>query len=292
MTTMIPWLQDELRARGPGGSRPVATLLEAGRKTARGDDVSNIKKDICKWYNFEPELPLKKDMRGFRHDTCGRLLCPTTYDWDKPDIRQALQRKDKKFDIGSRNWPNLLWRDEKPDPDDFHVGFLKHELIVKAALRTFRGPTVANSQDGASRGTRKSIAAKHGMTEMTAGAIAYCVMMVHFVLSSQAIFGAGGERSSGWAYRAFYQEIVHYVERQMPRNDREELFAWWNERIFPEVYTEEYDDDENSSPSANSMAAKMIAQVREREEAAKAGAAEGASASAPLSDSSNTATVA
>ncbi|KZT18726.1 hypothetical protein NEOLEDRAFT_1079439 [Neolentinus lepideus HHB14362 ss-1] len=168
-------------------------------------------------------------MHGFCHDACGHLLCPTVYDWDKDTIREALQRKDKKLDISYQNWLNLLWRDGKSDPDNYHVGFLKNELIVKAALHVFRGPGVANSEEESPRVTRKHTAAIHGMTEITAGAIAYAAMLAHFALSSQSVFGPGGERSSGWPYRAFYQELIDYIEHKMSYNDHEELFKWWNE---------------------------------------------------------------
>ncbi|EPQ53858.1 hypothetical protein GLOTRDRAFT_131188 [Gloeophyllum trabeum ATCC 11539] len=255
---LAPWIRDELRRRGPGGSVPIARALEDGRKAARADDISGVKRCIQDWHDFVPALPLKKNMRGFRHEECGRLLCPTIYDWTDPVVKEGLAKKDRKYDTGSRNWPVLLWRDEAVDETDLHIGFMKNELMVKAALHVFRGPSAATSEDTLSCGKRKGIAAIHGVTKISSGAIVYCAMLVHFALSSQNIFGAGNT-TGGFAYRAFYQELVQYIDTQMPRDSYAELLAWWNSRLFPEAFDED-DDVENTSQGGISMAARMLAQ--------------------------------
>lgn len=60
--------------------------LEYGRSAARSTDVNSMQNGIQNWIEFTP--PYKKDQKpwlGFRHETCGRLLCPSSLDWSNPE---------------------------------------------------------------------------------------------------------------------------------------------------------------------------------------------------------------
>jgi hypothetical protein len=54
---------------------------------ARGDDTSTLKDLVASWINQDFGLShlLKLDdkhSRGFAHDACGQLLCPSEWDWN------------------------------------------------------------------------------------------------------------------------------------------------------------------------------------------------------------------
>ena len=59
-----------------------ACQLRRGRKALLQAMISGVKTNIQNWYTFNPALPVKKENRGFRHNDCGRLLCPIDLDWD------------------------------------------------------------------------------------------------------------------------------------------------------------------------------------------------------------------
>jgi hypothetical protein len=64
----------------------IALQLKKGADAARGDDTSTLKDLIAAWVNedFRPSPLLRSDskqLRGFTHDICGKLLCPAEWDW-------------------------------------------------------------------------------------------------------------------------------------------------------------------------------------------------------------------
>jgi hypothetical protein len=61
--------------------------LKRGADAARGDDTSTLKDLVATWLNqeFHPSPLIRSDdknSRGFANDVCGKLLCPTEWDWD------------------------------------------------------------------------------------------------------------------------------------------------------------------------------------------------------------------
>jgi hypothetical protein len=64
--------------------RPMAELafqLDRGRNKFRSSQVHSVNAEIAGW---GIGVPGEKDVRGFGDDVCGRLLCPSTLDWENP----------------------------------------------------------------------------------------------------------------------------------------------------------------------------------------------------------------
>jgi hypothetical protein len=55
--------------------------MDKGRNELRNSQVHSITNTISSWGIGVPE---DKKLRGFGNDTCGRLLCPSTQDWNDP----------------------------------------------------------------------------------------------------------------------------------------------------------------------------------------------------------------
>jgi hypothetical protein len=69
----------------------ITVKLRKGSDNARGDDTASLKKLVIPWISQlfgPPDPPLDpkvKSDRGLDHDSTGRLLCPSEFDWQ--DIR-------------------------------------------------------------------------------------------------------------------------------------------------------------------------------------------------------------
>ncbi|KAG1758408.1 hypothetical protein EV702DRAFT_1053796 [Suillus placidus] len=97
-----------------------------GADAAHGDDTSTLKDLIATWVNQEFSLtsllrPDDKQSRGFAHNICGKLLCPSEWDWDN-------------------NLNNL------------EQGLLKLKVLVQAFKAVFTSPSFAKEVDGDSDG--------------------------------------------------------------------------------------------------------------------------------------------
>ncbi|KAH9929652.1 hypothetical protein B0H21DRAFT_826187 [Amylocystis lapponica] len=267
----VPFLPDEIKKHGPGSTAQIAKLINNGRKSARHMDVRGFKINIMHWHDFEPALkPTEMQERGFRHPECGRLLCPPMYNYSDPQVAKGLEEQNPRFDIGPANWPAFLWLGEVHNPEDFHAGFLKNEILVSGVKHILHGPSVAIAGDAADqdggRGTKKSNADHYSITNVTDPLLAYVCMIMRFALSSQKTFGSGGSHGN-WPYRAFYTDVLHYLRKDMPVEVHHELMLWWQSRIFPHGETS---TNENTyiGPARESTAQKMRSQVRARPTAA------------------------
>ncbi|TFK78176.1 hypothetical protein K466DRAFT_668513, partial [Polyporus arcularius HHB13444] len=172
----IPQIPDVIRARGPQGVTDVANLLDRGRSAARNEDTNNVKTNIPNWRSFNPPITLKSS-RGRRSTDCMRLLRPVDLDFEDPTVQDGLMRGDDRYAPGPKHFPAFLWPEGEPGhQDDFYGGFMRGDLIFKAALCILYGPTAALRPDGVSEGRRDSIAEIYGIDEVTPALLAYLAM--------------------------------------------------------------------------------------------------------------------
>lgn len=59
----------------------IASQLDKGRSEFRNSEICVINDKISRWGFGVPE---DKHLRGFGNDVCGRLMCPSTQDWENP----------------------------------------------------------------------------------------------------------------------------------------------------------------------------------------------------------------
>lgn len=75
MLTIEPKISDFVQ------EQPLTQLtsqLERGRNQFKSTEVHMITREVATW---GIGIPGDKQLRGFGDDICGRLLCPSTYDW-------------------------------------------------------------------------------------------------------------------------------------------------------------------------------------------------------------------
>ncbi|RDX47355.1 hypothetical protein OH76DRAFT_1526069 [Lentinus brumalis] len=227
-----PDIVDEIAKRGPTGTTTLARELETGRSGVRGVDIHNIKKAVLTWNRYEPLiLPEAKSVRGFNHPECGRLLCPPTYNWSDPEIRKALQNGSRKYPLGAKNWPRVLWLDEEFNRENPMDGFMRNRRLILTGRYSLLGPTACNASGTSKIPTKKPKAKIHRIRSISPAFIAYTAVIIHFSLYSQESFGDGATPGT-FPYQAFYQSLVRYIEDTMPDNERSELVAWWTTQIF------------------------------------------------------------
>lgn len=45
-------------------------------------------------------------------------------------VRRALQNGSRKYPAGARDWPLVLWEDEKVDTENLSIGFLRNRRLL------------------------------------------------------------------------------------------------------------------------------------------------------------------
>ncbi|KAI0643974.1 hypothetical protein C8Q79DRAFT_122116 [Trametes meyenii] len=284
ITTLIPWVADEIAERGPKGTFEVARLLDSGRSSVRTADISGVKRAILTWNTYEPIIhPDAKSTRGFNHPECGRLLCPVGYDWKQSEVRTALQNGSRKYPTGARKWPIVLWQEEKVNLDDLNEGFLRNRRLVMAGRHSLLGPRASKHPAPGKLPARKPKAKIHRIRSISVGFVAYTAVLVHFSLHSQESF-ADGATPGTYPYEVFYQTLVRYVEETMDQAQRTELLDWWTSEVFGNLEDDgdcSTEDDENSGRPP-SILSRMKAQAAARRTSGSSSVAN----SAPAADTS------
>ncbi|CDO68243.1 hypothetical protein BN946_scf184842.g6 [Trametes cinnabarina] len=267
---IVLWVVEEITQRGPKGTLLVARDLEIGRMAVRSADIHGIKKAILTWNQYVPVIqPDAKSTRGFNHPECGRLLCPVTYDWSDPELRRALQNGSRRYPTGGRDWPVVLWKDERVDSDNLSVGFLRNRRLVMAGRHSLLGPRAAQQAIPGKLPARKPKAKIHRIRSITVGFIAYTAVLVHLSLNSQESFGDGATAGT-FPYEEFYQSLVRYVEDTMTSDESGDLLTWWTSEIFGQLEDDYATEDEGTSGRPLSVMARMRAQAAARVAATEA----------------------
>ncbi|KAF8965639.1 hypothetical protein BDZ97DRAFT_2057933 [Flammula alnicola] len=260
LLSLAPLVPDLVLNFGDQGLQRVASQLDKARSKARASDVGSMKTHIHQWRKFEPPIVgngSKRHLLGFHNMSSGRLLCPASKNWDNIDIRRGLQ--DGTVVASPHDFPIFLWKDEKCSSTDVFNGFLQGEILLKAFLHIFIGPTSAyDSNDG--RSTRKGNAAIHGIRAVSVYSIAYAATIVRFVLSDQSTLNAGSQEKGRWPYSKFYTALIKTME-EMVEEDLDDLLGWWNDTVFGDI---DETDDEDDAEQATNMASMMRAQAKEK----------------------------
>ncbi|KAG2739661.1 hypothetical protein P692DRAFT_201729316, partial [Suillus brevipes Sb2] len=118
LTTTLPWLHPKLASLDVEDCedmlRKVSLQLKKGADAARGDDTSTLKDLIAAWVNedFRPSPLLRSDskqLRGFTHDVCGKLLCPAKWDWSNDRVRAGIRDRTSDHIVSENSWPLFVY---------------------------------------------------------------------------------------------------------------------------------------------------------------------------------------
>ena len=123
--------------------------LNKGRSEFHNSEVYVINDKISCWGFGIPE---NKHLRGFGNDVCGRLMCPSTQDWENSTYgmiwlyspgrcrTDAISHRTRgriqsyQISITADEFPRFLWEGERVDPQDMNKGFLRGELLTKVRI--------------------------------------------------------------------------------------------------------------------------------------------------------------
>ncbi|KAI0090340.1 hypothetical protein BDY19DRAFT_939705 [Irpex rosettiformis] len=259
LSKILPDLQARIRD-GPDAMQLLSEHLTTGRQAIIQQATHGVKIAIPDWLkNQQPALDkYDKAKRGFRNEECGRLLCPANYDFNKPEVREALLNYDgKRYPVTAEQYPVFMWKDEKLQ-DKIWEGFGRHELLIKAGTMVLQGPKAALNVT--TTGSNPIPAVSHSINTkarsrrwhlktITPAFIACAAVLVRFALSDETSFPAQPlnesidehrvaevpkrrHRARHWDYTKFHQYLVHSIEEDMPEEEREDLLIWWKSRIL------------------------------------------------------------
>ncbi|KAK0463245.1 uncharacterized protein EV420DRAFT_1639395 [Desarmillaria tabescens] len=255
-----PTFHDELREGGPDHIKHVYAQMDNGRIQVRTTDIHGVKEKISNWRSWNPSFPTmqRATQAGFAHPECGRLLCPSELNWDDDEVRQNIINGTEP--VEADDLCNLCYANERMDPQDKFVGFMRNDLLVSCGLHIWHGPSYANLS-GSSRSTRAGNGQKHDITKMTVPAIAYLAGACTFFLfaSYSSVWSSNGE----FDYRLFYHTLMDIME-SMPEDELKDLLEWWDEKIFGDVKRKKSRRDRPAGKESLAVRLKAIAEARKK----------------------------
>ncbi|KAG1759338.1 hypothetical protein EDD22DRAFT_906415 [Suillus occidentalis] len=240
----LPWLHSKLAELDIDDCEDMLKKLKRGADAARGDDTSTLKDLIATWINqdFRPSPLLRSDgkqLRGFVHDICGKLLCPAEWDWDSDHVKAGIRERTADYIVSENSWPLFVYENYAFDSDNLEQGLFMSKILVQAFKAIFTSPSSAREADGDGDGAdilennrraRRSVnsqvkvktcvASIINMRKVTPRSIAYVVCQVRFTLSSVSSWRTV---NGDFDYEGFWNHIVDFFEDVPNPNHREDL---------------------------------------------------------------------
>ncbi|KIK36933.1 hypothetical protein CY34DRAFT_48676, partial [Suillus luteus UH-Slu-Lm8-n1] len=255
LSSAIPWLNERASELDNEDYLHMLKKLRQGADSARGDDTSKLKSLVPDWINREsnPNPPVDREdkhHRGFVHDACGRLLCPTELDWQNPVVKAGIRDRADGYIVTEMSWPTFLYEKYTADQNNLEKGLFKSALLVQAFKAIFTSPSSAKDVDGDGDGAnviennrraRKDISGKKVKThvaqiikmhKVTPRSIAYVACQLRFALSSVTSWRP---IDGDFDYLQFWCNIVDFFERapgRLAQRNVKQLLTWWTRCVF------------------------------------------------------------
>ncbi|KAG1896065.1 uncharacterized protein F5891DRAFT_959310, partial [Suillus fuscotomentosus] len=206
--------------------------IKRGVDAARGDDTSTLKDLVATWVNetFHPSHLLNsgdKQMCGFAHDACGKLLCPAEWDWSQECVKAGIRNRTSDYIISENSWPLFVYENYSVNSRDLEQGLFRSKILVQAFKATFTSPSSAKEADDDGDGAdilennrcarralnqvkvKMCIASIINMRKVTPCSIAYVICQVCFALSSVSSWCTV---DGDFDYEAFCNNILDFFE--------------------------------------------------------------------------------
>ncbi|KAF8513796.1 hypothetical protein JB92DRAFT_2921992 [Gautieria morchelliformis] len=240
LVDICPCLPEEIRTRGV---KEVVVNMEYARARGRSEDVKRVKDLMQSLRAFRPALGAdEKKSRGFNHPQIGRLLVSAqkVKQWDEDEeFRRRVKEGIETF--RPQDYPVFLYENDEVDPDNLLSGFLRSEILVRAYRAVMLGPSAIDGRgigtrirNGRGTGTRSrnGNAYLNYMTDISIPSLSYIATVVHFGLSSQKAFYAGGGDLGRFDYQTFYHSVADLLGPERMAQPRKALLRWWKVKIF------------------------------------------------------------
>ncbi|KAG1727199.1 hypothetical protein EDD22DRAFT_961293 [Suillus occidentalis] len=262
----LPWLHTRLSNLDIDECEDMIKKLKKGADAARGDDTSTLKDLIATWINqdFRPSALLRPDdkqMRGFAHDVCGKLLCPAEWDWNDDRVKSGIRDRTSEFIVSENSWPLFLYENYSFDNTNLEKGLFQSKILIQAFKAIFTSPSSAKEADGDGNGAdiletnrrarralnqakvKTCVASIINMRKVTSRSIAYVVCQVRFALSS---ISSWRTVDGDFDYEAFWNNIVDFFEDvpgPVAQRRVDKLLEWWTRKIFGKNHRQDLTPD-------------------------------------------------
>ncbi|KAG1796518.1 hypothetical protein EV424DRAFT_1333896 [Suillus variegatus] len=253
---VVPWLHERTSELEYEEYVQMLKKLRQGADSARGDDTSKLKSLVPDWVNreFKPN-PLvdreDKHCRGFVHDVCGRLLCPTELDWQNPIVKAGIRDRVDGYIVTEMSWPIFLYEKYTADQNNLEQGLFKSTLLVQAFKAIFTSPSSAKDIDGDGDGANVIENNRRAQKDSSGKKVK---THLRFALSSVTSWrSVDGE----FDYIQFWRNIVDFFERapgRVAQRNVSRLLTWWTRKVFGTSRRAEISDTAMSNMSVNALA--------------------------------------
>ncbi|KAG2752983.1 hypothetical protein P692DRAFT_20724342 [Suillus brevipes Sb2] len=273
----LPWLHEKITELDIDETEDMLKKLKKGADAARGDDTSTLKDLVASWVNqdFCPTRLLKSDnkqSRGFAHSVCGKLLCPSEWDWSNDRVKAGIRDRTSDYIVSENSWPLFLYENYTINPDNLEEGLFKSKILLQAFKATFTSPSSSREADADGEGAdilennrrarrhlnqvkvKTCVASIISMKKVTPRSIAYIVCQVRFALSSVSSWRTV---DGDFDYEAFWNNTVDFFEMSPgPVAERRvtTLLEWWTRKIFGSNHRQDLTPEVVSKMSVTALA--------------------------------------
>ncbi|KAG1732713.1 hypothetical protein EDB19DRAFT_1911871 [Suillus lakei] len=136
------WLHDRFTELDIDDCEEMLKKLKRGADVGCGDDTSTLKDLVAAWVNqdFHLSYILKSDDKqlcGFMHDVCSKLLCPAEWDWGNDRVKVRIRERTMDYIISENSWPLFMYENYSVSSNDLEQGLFKSKILVQAFKATF-----------------------------------------------------------------------------------------------------------------------------------------------------------
>ncbi|KAG1820635.1 hypothetical protein EV424DRAFT_1539458 [Suillus variegatus] len=274
---VLPWLHERLGQLEVDDCQDMLKQLKRGADAARGDDTSTLKDLVATWINehFHPPSLLKSDdkhARGFVHDVCGKLLCPSEWNWDDNRVKAGICDRTSDYIVSENSWPLFLYENYAVKLDNLEQGLFKSKILVQAFKAVFTSPSSAREADRDGDGAdilennrraqrqlnqvkvKTCVASIINMRKVTPRSLAYVVCQVRFALSN---ISSWRTVDADFDYEVFWSNIVDFFENvpgPVTQQRVNHLLEWWTRKIFGKNHREDLTPEVVSQMSVTALA--------------------------------------
>ncbi|KAG2139275.1 hypothetical protein DEU56DRAFT_735776 [Suillus clintonianus] len=256
LTQTLPWLHAKLADCDYDESEEMLKKIRRGADAARGDDTSTLKDLVAAWINqdFRPTILLRsndKHLRGFAHDVCGKLLCPTEWDWNDDRVKAGIHDRTTDFIVSENSWPLFVYQNYTFDDSNLEQGLFMSKILVQAFKAVFTSPSSAREADGDGDGADILENNRRARRALNQVKVKTCV---RFALSSVSSWRTV---DGNFDYEVFWNNIVDFfkdVPGPIARHRVTKLLEWWTRKIFGKNHREDLTPEVVSKMSVTTLA--------------------------------------
>ncbi|KAG2737703.1 hypothetical protein P692DRAFT_201732753 [Suillus brevipes Sb2] len=258
----LPWVHAKLGTLDVDDCEDMLKKLKRGADAARGDDTSTLKDLVAAWINqdFRPSSLLvsqDKQLRGFAHDICGKLLCPAEWDWSDDRVKAGIRDRTSDYIVSENSWPLFVYQNYVFDESNLEKGLFMSKILVQAFKAVFTSPSSAREADGDGFGADIIENNRRARRALSQVKVKTCV---RFALSSVSSWRTV---DGDFDYEAFWNNIVDFFEEvpgPVAQRRVANLLEWWTRKIFGKNHREDLTPEVVSKMSVTALAEQRKAQ--------------------------------